>query len=577
MADKNKKTGYASIDKPWMKYYSKNSIEAPLPECTIYEMLYKNNHCHLDDIAINYYDRKITYAELFENIEKTTKAFSALGICAGEIVIICSVNTPETVYALYALNRLGAIANMVDPRTNADGVHEYIKESNTRFIITVELAYPLIKKAAIETSVEKIISVSPADSLPQPKKFLYRLKTKQPELQKNAISWSSFIDLGYGTIPVCAPYQKGRCCVIAHTGGTTGVPKGVMLSDDNLNAVTHSYRQLGIPFERKHRYFNDLPPFIVYGLSISMHTVLCYGLEMILYPVFDSKGFPKLFAKYKPQHFSALPDHLKYLSTDKTTANMDLSFLISPGIGGDSLNVDLERSVNEYLSSHGCKYEVVKGYGMTELAATACLSFQEANDIGSVGIPLIVNTFKIVDTDTLEEVVYGEIGEIWISGPTVMQGYYNMPKETSEITVIDQNGTKWIRTGDLGYITEDGLIFHRGRLRRIYLTSFEGQPAKIFPMLVEDKLKNSAAVFDCVVVGRLKKNSANYESVAFVVLDDGYEPTEALKDELAQICIDNTPSYMWPVEYRFVTDLPHTPIGKVDFRALEKASTVDAN
>lgn len=158
------------------------------------------------------------------------------------------------------------------------------------------------------------ISVSAADSLPQSKKFLYRLKNKQPVLRKNAITWTEFVALGNGVKVQDVPYQKDQCCLIAHTGGTTGTPKGVMLSNDNMNAVMHGYRHLGVPFERKHRFFNDLPPFIVYGLCLAIHTTLCYGLEVIYYPVFDSKAFPKMFAKYLQQIHSCFEGLSVFLS-----------------------------------------------------------------------------------------------------------------------------------------------------------------------------------------------------------------------------------------------------------------------
>lgn len=563
-------TGYPSIDKPWLKYYNGEAINAPLPEGTIFEMVYKNNKDYPNDIALNYYGRKITYGALFHEIEQAAKSFYALGVRSGEIVVICSVNTPETVYTIYALNRIGAIVNMVDPRTNAAGIHEYIKESNARFVVTIEIAYPLIVKAAEGTEIQKIISVSPADSLPQPQNYLYRLKNKSAKLSGNAITWSQFVAQGRNVEPQYDPYQKNRCCVIAHTGGTTGDPKGVMLSNDNINAVMHGYHYLGIPFERGQRYFNDLPPFIMYGLCLATHATLCFGLEVILYPIFDSKGFPKQFAKYKPHHFSALPDHLKYMAEDKATKNLDLRYFITAAVGGDSVNQELEITSNNYLKKHNCKYSVTKGYGMTELGATACTSCPKANAIGSVGIPLVMNTIKIMDTDSMQELTYNQTGEIWISSPSIMLGYYNKSKETNDMIVTDENGMRWIRTGDLGHITEGGLLFHEGRIRRIYLTSYEGQPAKIFPMLVEEKIKQCGSVFDCVVVARLRENSANYEAIAFVILKDGETLSDKIKRELETVCHQGTPSYMWPVEYRFVTEFPHTPIGKVDFCALEE-------
>ncbi len=562
-------TGYPSIDKPWLKYYSEEAINAPLPECTIYEYLWENNKDHLDDVALIYFGRKITYGELFENIDKAARAFVAIGVKSSDIVILCSINTPETVYMLYALNRLGAIANMVDPRTNIDGLHEYICESAARFVVTIDLAYSAITKAINNTNVERIVIYSAKDSLPCVKKTLYGFKNKSPKINSNSLFYNEFINQGTEHKVKITPYQKDTCCVIAHTGGTTGFPKGVMLSNDNINAVVHGYKYIGVPFKRKDRYFNDLPPFIMYGLSLATHTTLCCGLEVILFPVFDSAGFPKIYKKYHPHHFCALPDHLKYLSQSKITKSIDLSDAVTFGVGGDSLNCELEQSVNSYLHNCGCKYEVLKGYGMTELAATAVTSFSEANDIGSVGIPLVMNSVKIVDTDTSEELGYNKTGEIWISSPSIMLGYYQKPQETAELISVDEYGKRWVHTGDLGYISENGLLFHKGRIRRIYLTTCDGQPAKIFPMLVETAIEHTEGVMSCSVVGRKKYASDYYEAVAFVVCD---KPTDESKliEKMMENCKAEVPSYMIPAEYRIIEKLPLTPIGKVDFIALEK-------
>ena len=570
MSEEKKLTGYPSIDKPWLKYYSEEAINAKLPECTMCELLWQSNKDYLENTALNYYGRKFTYGQLFDGIEKAAKAFSALGVKTGEVVIICTVNTPEMVYALYALNRLGAIANMVDPRTNVDGIREYILESDARFVMTVDLAYPAIVKATKGTAVEKIVVVSPADSLPPVTKLLYKLKTKSPVIDEAAFDWKKFIELGNRVTPEYASYEKDACCVMAHTGGTTGSPKCVMLTNDNINAMTTGYRYIGVPFERSHRFFNDLPPFIIYGLCFATHTTLCFGVEVILYPVFDSKGFPKQFAKYKPHHFCTVPDHLRYLCSSKLTQNMDLSYFVTVAVGGDSLSTELEERVNEFLAARGCKYKTIKGYGMTELASGAVTASPLCNAIGSVGAPLVINTIKIVDTDTMQELGYGQSGEIWISGPTIMQGYLNKPEETAETIFTDEHGIRWIRTGDLGYITEDGLLFHQGRLRRIYITVHEGQPAKIFPMLIEDVIKKSKAVNSYSVVGRKQANSENYEAVAFIVPKDSHTDLKQIEQELIFLCKENLPSYMIPVQYHFVDKLPVTASGKVDFRSLEK-------
>lgn len=562
-------TGFPSIDKPWLKYYSEEAINAPLPECTLYEMLWKNNKDHLDDIAINYFHHRFTYKQLFDGIERAAKAFFALGVTEGDIVLLSTVNTPETVYAFYALNRLGAVANMVDPRTSVSGLHDYILEAGVKVILTVDQVCSSMRKAAEGTSVKKIIRISLADSMPLFTKILYRAKNKLEIDDKESMSWGTFEQLGTPVCPKYASYKKDTCCVIAHTGGTTGLPKGVMLSNDNFNAVMHAYQYTGITFERQHKYFNDLPPFIMYGLCLATHTTLCYGLEVIFYPICDAINFPKQFMKYRPNHFCGLADHLKYLSTNKKSQKINLEHLITVGVGGDTIDLGLEKSVNEYLLEHDCKFEVMKGYGMTELSATAVSSSPKANAVGSVGIPFMHNIVKVMSTETRKELAYNETGELWVSGPSVMMGYYQKPEETDCIISVDENGVRWVHTGDLGYMSENGLLFLEGRIRRIYVTSYEGQPAKIFPMLVEKVLKQSPAVSECSVVGRKQKNSDFYEAVAFIVKDEECKNAVDIK-KLKDLCIESLPIYMVPVEFCFINALPRTPIGKIDFRTLER-------
>ena len=574
---KEELSGYPSIDKPWLKYYSEEAMQSCELQCTAYELIYRGNKNYPHDIALNYFGHKITYGELFEKIDMAANAYYAAGVRKNDVVIFCMVNMPETIYSLYALNKLGAVVNLVDLRTNEQQMQAYVQECNAEYVLTVDIAYPVMERAIRGSHVKKVIVVSSGESLEGIKKVVYRIKTIGNRVDKQVLSWKKFVRLGKRSQAKTAEYEKEKCFVIAHTGGTTGIPKGVMLSDDNINAVAQGYQYLGIPFKRQHKYFNDLPPFIIYGLTLAIHTTLCYGLQVILYPVFDSKNFPNEFVKYRPNHFSALSDHLKYLAESKKTQKMNLSFLISAGVGGDSLNTVMEEKVNGFLRQHHCSYEVCKGYGMTELAATAVISTPKANAIGSVGIPLVHNTIKIVDIDTGEELSYGEVGEIWISGPSIMLGYYKNQEATKEIITLDETGQRWIHTGDLGYINKDGLLFHQGRIRRIYLTAVGGQPAKIFPNLVEDAIKSAEPVADCTVVARFKQNSAYYEAVAYVILKDEAITMDQAQcsDLLQKICRDRVPTYMCPVEYRYVSEFPHTPIGKVDFRKLEEMATLN--
>lgn len=585
-------TGYPSIDKPWLKYYSEEAINAPLPECTMYEYLWENNKNHLDDIALIYFGKKITYGEMFENIEKTARAFTAIGVREGDIVILCTVTIPETVYCLYALNRIGAIANFIDPRTSESGIRSYINESKADVLLTVDMTYPVIQNAVKNTGVKKVIVVSISDSLNKIERMAYKLKNKESKLRldSDSILWKKFIEQGKGTVITFPLYKKDRLIILAHTGGTTGTSKSVMLSDDNLNSVVHSYKFLGIPFERQQKYFDDLPPFIIYGITIPFHVALCYGQKIKLYPVFDSKKFSKIMKKYKPNHFSDTPEHLKYLIEATEVKHLNCSFLISAGVGGDSLNKEMEQMVNNWLEKHNCQYKLCKGYGMTELSATAVISTPLANAIGSVGIPLVHNNLRIVDVDTGLELQYNQTGEIWVSSPSIMLGYYNNREETDKLISVDSEGRKWLRTGDLGYVNDEGLLFLEGRIKRIYLVEHENAPAKLFPLQVEEALRKVDVVMDCVVVGKRQTDSFFYKPIAFVILKDGklidremiVRATEiadginslgAVADicrSMKKMCEEIVPNYMLPVEYWFVQEFPHTPVGKIDYRALER-------
>ncbi|MEE1274680.1 MAG: AMP-binding protein [Olegusella sp.] len=239
MAGSEGMTGYPSVDKPWLKYYSEEAINAPLPECTIFEYLQKNNQDHPDDVAIIYFSRKITYRELFENIEKTAKAFCSLGVKPGEIVTIALPSIPEALYAVYALNRLGAVANMVHPLAGRGELLSYLDEVGTRVAVLFDGTCDVLGDSLGETGVEHAVVISAAESLPLGLKVLYRLKNRGRSTVNNSrhLSWKQFVEGGRNIVPYYVSKDVDAVAIISHTGGTTGEPKGVMLSDRNTNAI----------------------------------------------------------------------------------------------------------------------------------------------------------------------------------------------------------------------------------------------------------------------------------------------------------------------------------------------------
>ena len=567
-----KPTGYASIDKPWLKYYSEEAINAPLPECTIYEYLVKNNKNHLGDIALDYFDRKITYRTLLENIEKAANSFSTLGLVRGDVVIMATVTIPETIYAFYALNKIGVVPNMVDPRTSVDGLRAYIKEVDAKYVLALDACYPKMLEASKGTNVKKIVVTSPADSLPVVKKaaltIANRIKEGKQQLAECAICWKDFIKTGEGTTATTVPYKKDTCCVIVHTGGTTGTPKGVMLSNENLNASVVQCDKSGFNFQRHHKWLGVMPPFIAYGIGNGLHLPLSIGMTLIVLPKFDPNKYDELLLKYKPNHIAGVPSHYNTIIHSKKLKNTDLSFLLSPIVGGDGAEVHFEEEVNQFLNSHNCPTNLIKGYGMTEVcAAISATARNEFNKLGSVGIPFTHSVMGVFEDG--KELPIGQTGEICMRAPHVMMGYYGNEEETKHVLKQHDDGYVWVHSGDLGHIDEDGCVFIQGRIKRM-IVRFDG--FKVYPTLIESVVIMHPAVKACCTVGAPDKTQSQGKlPLVYVVLDPAFNGKKAeIRKVLIDLCHKELPEYAQPTDFRFKEALPLTAIGKVDYRALEK-------
>jgi len=591
-----KKTGYPSIDKPWNQFYKDgievkkdtpwrlyhtagNIFDGTYPRETRYHTVYASNKDYPDDIALNYFNKKWTYRQLLEDIDKTAQALAAAGLQKGDVVIVTAVNMPEVVHLSYAASKMGIVLNFADPRSDAETLRHYITQVKAKMFVTMNLNYPLVKKAALGSGLHKIVVLSVGRSMPGIIRMVYNMQAKKEyphlkgmKLDGSAMSYDDFMAAGEGQpVPEEVPYEDGVCTVMMHTGGTTGMPKTVLLSDESFAVIAWEYAYLGMPFERQQLFYNELPPFIIYGFSICIHAALVFGMQLILSPKFSPEDFPKQVKKYKMNHACGVPEHARQLATSDITKDMDLSFLMTFVSGGDAVNPDDEKMINDFLKSHGCRYRLIKGYGMTEVCATATTESHTIYRDESVGIPMPCTTVRITDPDDYsKELPCGEVGEVWLSTPRLMLGYLDDKEATDELIYTDENGTRWLHSGDLGYLDDDGFLFLSGRIRRIYITDNGGDGAKIFPSVPEAEIRNHAAVKDVCVAGRHKKDSTFYEVVAFVVKSDDRVSDDKLTEELKKICEDRVPSYMHPCDYVYIDALPLTPNnGKVDFRKLE--------
>lgn len=554
----------------WDKFYPKEKLKVVVPDMSLYEFIYESNKNRQSNIAINYFGRKITYYELFSAIDICAKALTSQGVRTGDVVSICMANTPEAVIAFYAISKIGAIANMIHPLSAEEEIKSSLIDTNSVMIIAINLSYKNIKNVIEETNVYKAIIVSPRDSMPKMTGVGYYLLEERkvfiPKSNEKFIRWNDFMVKGtnYNT-HVFKHTTKDTPAVILHSGGTTGTPKNILLSNGNINVVV-GQAQISLPeLDDKDNFLCILPMFHCFGLVETIHFPLGIGCTLDLIPRFDASRFDKLLTKYKPTVIPGVPTLFEAMITNKHMDKVDLSKVKYVVSGGDTLTEDKNFKVNEFLHKHRCKNDIVQGYGLSETSGGCVFPAPGANALGSSGIALVGNNIKIIDVDTKEELPPGQAGEIMISGPSVMLGYLNNEKETNEVLEKDKKGRIWVHTGDMGYLNEDGLLFFVQRLKRLIIVS----GYNVFPSHIEEVLESHEAVLSCCVVGIPHPYKVQVPK-AYIVLNESYKNNLKVKKSIEEYCEKNLAKYMIPKEFEYRESLPKTMIGKVDYKKLEK-------
>lgn len=560
---------YASQAKPWLKYYDQKFIDQTLPALSAFEYVCQRSKNHLNDTALEYYGRKFTYADLIVNVKKTAAALRGAGVKKGDIITVVSIMTPEIIALFYAADMMGATLNLVDPRYSVEGIREYIEEVDSHLLVCLNVVYERCRQAAKRTNVEKVIVLSPADSLPPVMAVGYKLTT--PDKNKyasNVIRWKQFIKGGEGQSTAAEPYDPDHACVVVHTGGTTGSPKGVMLTDDCFNGIALQFQAYPKLFHRGQKLMNVMPPFIAYGFACGIHLPLVLGFTVIIIPNLDPAKLGSLVLKHKPEHMFGVPTHYQQLAADPKLRDKDLSFIINYAAGGDSLSRGAEQTVNDFLAAHGARYPIAKGYGMTEVSSAATVAAGLDNKPGSVGIPMVNTVVAAFEPGTDQELPIGQRGELCISGPCLMKGYYNKPEETAILLRRHPDGRVWAHTGDMGYLDEDGFVFLDSRIKRMIIRH---DGFKVFPSMIENVVSRHPAVHQCSVVGCTDKDhtQGRLPFVYIVLKSDTTAKKKQVIRELERMCAEELPEYVQPVAYKFISSMPMTPVGKVDYRQLE--------
>ena len=425
---------------------------------------------------------------------------------------------------------------------------------------------PVIEKVTEILPLESVVSVSPVESAPLPIKVLAKAKSSK---QNKFMDWNVFIKKGasyFGKID--EEYEENHPLTIVHTGGTTGKPKGVVLTNENFNNMALTQVLCDLGFEAGDRFLTFLPPFTAYCLVNAIHDGLYLGWHNILIPTFQPSDFPMLMKKHKPNHVLSGPILWDAFIKSKIQEKENLKYLKSPISGGDALNIELEKQVNKFFENHGSKATITQGYGMSEISAAAFYSKASAYKPGSVGIPYIKNNVGIFDPNTGEELPFNEDGEICISSPTLMLEYYRNPEETAKVIEVKEDGERWIHTGDIGRVDEDGNLYIIGRMKRMIVRNGN----KLFPSNVENIVMQNPAINNCAIV-QMPNKLERHVTVAHVVLKEEFVGMEEeiiaqIEEEIAQ----ELPEYNIPYTYVFRENLPITGLNKIDFKKLEEQS-----
>lgn len=555
---------------PWLAFYGDVPAHLDYQDCSLYEAVERCARQYPDYTAYVFMGKKTSYKTMVEEINVCARSLKAMGIRPGDKVTVALPNCPQAVTAFYAINLVGAIANMIHPLSSEREIEFYLKESGSISAITLDQFYHKFEAVRQNVNLDNIIIASIKDALAQPIKAGYMLTEgrKMEKIPKEApiLRWNEFMRRGRGYHwRYRAKVDRNDPAVILYSGGTTGVTKGILLSSRNFNALGAQVMATNPMFRPGDKMLAVMPVFHGFGLGISIHTMLMYGGCCILVPRFTAESYAKLILKYRCNLIAGVPTLYEALLRLPAMKNADLSCLKGVYSGGDSLSIELKKRFDKFLFDHHAVVQVREGYGLTECVTASCLTPYHMAKEGSIGVPFPDTYYKVVKPGTQKEVPYGEEGEICLAGPTVMLGYLNHPEETAQVLQTHADGLTWVHTGDLGCMDEDGFVYFKQRIKRMIVTS----GYNVYPSQLENIFDAHELVQMSCVIGvpdELKMQKVK----AFVMLKPGVPAGQETKDTLMAYARKNIAKYALPYDIEFRAELPKTLVGKVAYRELEQ-------
>ena len=553
---------------PWKDHLGELPFHLDYFEGTMFEAVKRTAEQYPDHIAFDFMGKSTTYKSMIDGIERCAKALRTIGVRENDKVTIALPNCPQAIYMFYAVNLIGAVANMVHPLSAEKEIEFYLNDSDSVTAITLDQFYNKFENIRRNTRIVNIIIASVKDELAQPIKAGYMLTEGRriAKIPKDApvIRWHEFMNMSHMCFYNYKVERKADDpAVILYSGGTTGTTKGIVLTNYNFNALAEQVKAANPIYRIGDRMLAAMPMFHGFGLGVCIHTMLAGGGRCLLLPRVTPKEYAKRIAKCN--FIAGVPTLYEALLRLPGMEKADLSKLKGVFSGGDSLSVELKKKLDKFLADHKATIQVREGYGTTETVTACCLTPPHMHKEGSIGLPFPDTYIKVVKPDTDEELPYGEEGEILLAGPTVMKEYMNHPEETARTLRKHADGLTWVYTGDLGVMDKEGFIYFRGRAKRMIISSgYNVYPAQIENILDAHELVQMSCVIGVPDPYRVQKVKA------FVKLKAGVPANEATKQAIFEHCRKNIAKYAMPYDIEFKDDMPKTLVGKVAYRALEE-------
>ena len=555
---------------PWLSSYGEVPHHLDYPDFSISDALFESATKYPKQVALTFQGLNTTYKKLVPQIRQAAKAFYAMGIRPGDVVTVCMPNMPQTVISLYAINSIGAVASMIHPLSAVHEIAFYLKEAGSKTIISIDQFYSKIKRVMDLVELDHVIIARVSDALDFIKgtayKFLKERKFEHFEETNQLITWKTFI--GYAKDCTDDPFVKttGKdLAVILFSGGTTGVTKGIKLTNLNFNALA---KQTGIMCNKRiqgNTMLAAMPMFHGFGLGVCVHTMMFWGGRSVLVPQVSVKGYSKLLKTAKPNFIAGVPTLYEGITRNQEMDNVDLSCLMGVFSGGDSLSIELKKKLDKFLADHHATVRVREGYGTTECVTACCLTPYNKEKEGSIGIPFPDTYFMICEPGTTKQVPYGTDGEICLRGPSVMMGYINHEAENKSTLRVHEDGNTWLHTGDLGMMDTEGFVYFKQRIKRMIITS----GYNVYPSQIENIIDSMEEVQMSCVIG-IPDPYKIQKVKAFVQLAPGHEPSDELKARILDHCRERIAKYAMPYDVEFRDQLPKTLVGKIAYTVLEK-------